>query len=128
MSDASNPFKATLKAGPGYEAPWITVEADTSDRLAELLSSLAESEALAKAAEVSELFRAAHVVSAGGTTEPAPAATQTQNTTAPAGGGLKTCAHGVRKKVTGSNHRGPWTGFFCPLDKNDPNKCEVEWG
>lgn len=128
MSDL--PIKATLKAGAGYEAPWLTVDADNPDELVARLDRLAEVGALGKVAEVAELFRAGHAVAAGlppaaqgatvthingGAAEPAPA------------GQVKTCAHGVRKRVEGTNNRGKWVGWFCPLEKGNPNQCAPEW-
>jgi hypothetical protein len=33
------------------------------------------------------------------------------------------CAHGPRLRKSGTNARGPWVGWFCQLDRNDPNNC-----
>ena len=38
------------------------------------------------------------------------------------------CKHGKRVRRTGTNSRGPWVGYFCPTEKGDPDKCDVEWG
>lgn len=128
MSEA--PFKATLKAGGGYEAPWITVDGDSVADLEVKLDALTES-VLTKVVEVAELLRAAHTVVAGGNA----GATTGQNTTQDAtvtsstgGSGLKTCEHGVRVKREGTNARGKWTGYFCALPKGSPGACEVIWG
>lgn len=42
----------------------------------------------------------------------------------PAGGGHN-CAHGAMTRRTGTSAKGPWTGFFCPLPKGDPNQCKA---
>jgi len=126
------PIKATLKAGPGYEAPWLTVDASTPDELKQRLQALTE-EHLQVVADVAALFRGAHTAAAGGATVPAPAApapaaqsatpTQTQQ-----GGQLRTCAHGVRVERSGTGKKGPWVGYFCSLPKGTPGACEVVWG
>lgn len=131
MSDESLPFKATLKAGAGYEAPWVTVDAATGAELVARLDELTQ-DVLAKVTDTASLFRAAHAVSAGfgeqattgAAAKPAaqPAAEQKSNVTA-----LKTCEHGVRVKRSGTSKRGDWTGYFCPLEKGNPNQCDPIW-
>jgi hypothetical protein len=84
-----------------------------------------------KAAEVAALVRAAAVVTDTftPTQDAAPQQVQPQQTQqqAPAGP-VYTCVHGKRTERTGTNARGAWTGYFCPLKKGDPNQCEVVWG
>jgi hypothetical protein len=43
MDDA--PYTVTLKAGSGYDAPWIIVKADTADRLVARLNELQNKDA-----------------------------------------------------------------------------------
>lgn len=38
--------------------------------------------------------------------------------------GVPTCSHGTRVHRTGVGKNGPWTAWFCPTDKDDPNKCK----
>lgn len=128
------PIKATLKAGPGYEAPWLTVDASTPDELVARLQGLAESH-LQVVADVAALFRNAHTVAAGGVTVPqveapaaVPAATVTQSAPPVQNGGeLRTCQHGVRTKRTGTGRTGAWTAYFCSLPKGTPGACEPIW-
>lgn len=128
------PIKATLKAGPGYEAPWLTVDASTPDELVARLQGLSENH-LQVVADVAALFRGAHTVAAGGATvapaQPAPAAqpaTVTQSAPPVQNGGeLRTCQHGVRTKRTGTGRTGPWTAYFCTLPKGTPGACEPIW-
>lgn len=52
--------------------------------------------------------------------------------TAPAGdipptSGVHSCAHGVMTQRSGTNARGAWTGYFCPLPKGDPNQCKAQF-
>jgi hypothetical protein len=44
-------------------------------------------------------------------------------TTPPADTPAHVCAHGPRLRKSGTNARGPWVGWFCQLDRNDPNNC-----
>lgn len=124
------PIKATLKAGQGYDAPWLTVDASTPDELKQRLEALTEDH-LQVVADVAALFRNAHVVAAGGATVAATAAPAAQSAT-PAqnqqGGQLRTCAHGVRVERNGTGKKGPWVGYFCSLPKGSPGACEVVWG
>lgn len=48
--------------------------------------------------------------------------------TPPPSGGVpegRECAHGARKRGSGTSARGAWTGWFCPLEKGDPNQCKA---
>jgi len=38
--------------------------------------------------------------------------------------GIPTCAHGQRVHRKGTSQKGPWSAWFCPTDKDDPNKCK----
>lgn len=127
MSKAEAPFKATLKAGGGYEAPWVTVDGDTAKDLEDKLDSLTEG-VLQKVAEVAELLRSAHTVVAGVTEQPVQSAQGATVTQHPASTGLKTCEHGVRVQRSGNGKKGPWTGYFCALPKGTPGACDVVWG
>lgn len=117
----AGPFKATLKAGGGYEAPWVTVEAEDAVDLETKLDTLTEG-VLQKLADLASLFRAAHNATLVTTGEVTPQA-QTQGTPNNVTQ-LKTCAHGVRQKKSGTNSRGPWVGYFCPQPRNAADRCE----
>lgn len=120
------PFKATLKAGGGYEAPWLTVDGDSTEDLAEKLDAVTE-ELLQKIADTAALFRAAHTVAAGGVTTDASdsdsGATVTQLNT---GSELKTCNHGVREYRSGTKNGKDWGAWFCP-SKNKSDQCKPIW-
>lgn len=34
------------------------------------------------------------------------------------------CQHGARVENSGRSARGPWKAWFCPLDRDDPNRCK----
>lgn len=84
---------------------------------------------LTKATEVAALLRSHGVVTdvLQGNNDN----TQGPKDSEPGGGGgatiTRVCAHGKRTKRTGTNNRGAWTGWFCPLPKGDPNQCAVDW-
>lgn len=37
------------------------------------------------------------------------------------------CDHGARIKRTGTNARGAWTGWFCPLPRDSPGQCKPQY-
>lgn len=71
MTESSAPLRATLKAGTGYEVPWVTVEADNPNDLEQKLRGIIDSKVLETVAEAASLFQATQNVVAG--TQGAPA-------------------------------------------------------
>lgn len=134
MSESQDrPLKATLKAGGGFEAPWLTIDADNAEDLYNRLQDVTahDGQLLAKIAEVAEQLRAAHTVYVTPASQPASSgfgsgATQTHSEPAPSGQ-VKTCPHGTRTRREGNGSKGKWVGYFCPLPKGDPNQCKPEW-
>lgn len=39
----------------------------------------------------------------------------------------KTCKHGTMKHNSGEKNGKPWEGWFCPADRNAPDKCDPVW-
>lgn len=37
------------------------------------------------------------------------------------------CVHGPRQYKSGAGAKGPWQGWMCPAQRNDPTKCEPQW-
>lgn len=75
MSDS--PIKATLKSGTGYDAPWLTVDADNPADLEQRLRGIIDSKVMETVAEAASLFQA--TTSAAPLTQPqAPAQQQEQ--------------------------------------------------
>lgn len=56
MSDS--PIKATLKAGPGYDVPWLTIDADNPSDLEQKLRGIIDSKVLETVAEAASMFQA----------------------------------------------------------------------
>lgn len=136
--EGTAPLKATLKAGAGYEAPWLTVNGDNAEDLYHRLQDVVSNDGtlLTTLAEVAEQFRAAHVVAAGLPKEQPQSGwggnqqqgNQGGGSEPPPAGKAHTCPHGVRIRREGTGSKGKWVGFFCPLKKGDPNQCDPEWG
>ena len=40
---------------------------------------------------------------------------------------LRTCKHGKRTRREGDSSKGHWVGYFCPLQKGDPDQCKAEF-
>lgn len=55
-------------------------------------------------------------------------ASATYTHTAPAAGQTATspyaCSHGARVRKSGGQGKDSWEGYFCPLMKSDPNRCQ----
>ena len=140
MSEQGAPLKVTLKAGTGYDAPWITVEADSPDELNRRLDALGQSGALGQAAAVGVEFAAAFNAAAGlgakpvqteGTQQKAAWGGGQQQNTQPqqqdGGGPAPQCQHGARVFKSGNGKKGPWSAWMCPARQGDPSRCEPQW-
>lgn len=125
VQEQDRPFKATLKAGGGYEAPWLTIEATDADDMDAKLDSVTEG-LLQKVVDVADLFRASHIALIG-LSSPAPEAAPAQSAQGATVTQMKTCQHGVRTRKEGNNSRGKWVGYFCP-ERNKAAQCEPIWG
>lgn len=155
MSDSKS-YKATLKAGGGYEEPWLTVEADSTAELADKLQAAETTGILALIGRVAGAFRAHSLVGSQlGATPVAPpqAAPQyagqapaqqypQQAPTAPQGG-YQAPAQGVPNPNTAQPppgvvapacHHGPkrWVNgkygpfWGCPAPKGAPDQCPIQ--
>lgn len=78
MSDL--PIKSTFKSGAGFDAPWLTIDANDPTDLALKLDAIIASEVLTKVIAVADLFKAANTAGPLVTPEPQQAApVQQQN-------------------------------------------------
>lgn len=55
---SESPIKATLKAGTGYDVPWLTIDATDPNDLEQKLRGIIESKVLETVAEAASLFQA----------------------------------------------------------------------
>lgn len=146
MSDENAAITATLKAGTGYDSPWLVVRADTPDQMVQLLDKVAESGVLAKLVNTSAELIALNNVNAGlggkavqveaaagnvtqgpwtqqGTSPARPApAPQAQAAPGPS------CQHGpmtFRQSKPGAAK--VWKGYFCPTPQGTPDQCPPQF-
>lgn len=75
------PIKATLKSGTGYDAPWLTVDADNPNDLEQKLRGIIDSKVLETVAEAASMFKATQ--NAAPLTQPQPALTPNSTDGAP---------------------------------------------
>lgn len=127
----------TLKAGPGFEVPWIVRHANTVAEAVEFMQDPQLDELMdltaRKAKEFAKAYggsQAAPKASGGGSwgnkTPAAPAAS---------GGAVEwdaeaeeyTCNHGGATQRKGESAKGPWTGYFCPQPKGSPDQCSPKF-
>lgn len=106
----------------------MNFRADTAEELNALLDEVLAQETVDKAMSVAALFTGAQVVHS-----PAPAPAAPAAEAAPAAapvGQVKTCAHGVRTRRTGTNAKTgkAWVGHFCPQPKGAPDQCDPVFG
>lgn len=122
-------IKVTLKAGQGYDAPWITVQGDRPEEVAAKLDALGEATFQA-AVNASTALQAIFAAGKGlGAT-----ATRAESVReAPAGGSGDTattpvCVHGARVRRTSKPGARPaWGAWFCPQPQNATDKCDPIW-
>lgn len=75
-----------------------------------------------KATEVAAFFVAGQTVVDGGLKGGGSAPVQSSSS-----GGGRTCSHGNRVRREGDGRTGHWVGWFCPLEKGNPNQCKPEF-
>ena len=135
MTENNTGVTVTLKAGVGFEAPWIVIHAsDVGDALKQVdtgdFATLAE-----RTVSAAEFFRAAHRVKTELGAPPQAAAPSWSDQgsqqapvqqAAPQGG--KQCAHGAmvyREAKAGSGK--DWKAYFCPTPQGTANQCKPEF-
>lgn len=150
---AEGKIVATLKAGRDYDAPWITIGADTPAELAALVDAAGQAGLGALVANAARGLQSVYNVAATGqvtqvgyeqnaapvavqagpvapTAAPpvaAPAAPAAPAPTAPQAE-AKFCPHGQRTLYNGTKNGRAYTAFFCPLPKGHPDQCGPVWG
>lgn len=145
----SDPVKVTLKAGSGYDAPWITISGKTVNDVHYLMEKEDGADLMQLMAVVSGAGKAFNQLWSGkgapeprtqgkpqGANAPSPEKDQdpfnpkpVEDDAPPFGGAPSepTCKHGLMKKTL---HKGV-TGYICqgkddegnPLDRQDPRRC-----
>jgi hypothetical protein len=110
----------------------LNIRGESAEEVERLFDEITSGEFVDKATEVANLVRLAAGVSVSAQADTAadqqsvqsqPAQSQPQTS-----GQIHTCAHGKRTEYHGTNTRGAYTAYFCPLKKGDPAQCEPVWG
>lgn len=124
----------TLKAGTGYEAPWIVVRGKTPT---DVLSQLADQNFDQLVREVVPQYGAdfylawQKVKQARGGQAQQGQSQAVRNVVNATGGTVvdetRTCVHGDRVRRTGQSAKGAWVGWFCPTPKGTPGQCKPEF-
>lgn len=128
-------LKVTLKAGPGYEAPWITVQADDPRELAKYLDAITDVVAPA-AVNASQglqgVYNVAHGLGATVERTERQERTEYRDTTPRDTGGAPdaapTCVHGpMIRRTSKPGDAKKWGAYFCPQPRTATDKCDPIW-
>lgn len=124
MSEKTADLRATLKAGTGYDAPWLTVDAATPDELEFKLKALAEGGALEAVVNAANMLKAVNNAApiAAEVASPPPAAPQ-QGWSQPAAQAPVEPSWGHRPQQQAAPAAQPGVqlhpeGITCPVDGN----------
>lgn len=153
MTEKTQALRATIKAGAGYEVPWLTVDADNPAELEQRVRAVIDSRVLETVAEAASLFQAtqnaAPLVNNQQQQAPAQqaapqqqsqgwgaAAQQPQQQSAPQGGGIQlhpegkqcNCGATLQYKVVNRRSDGKQFKFWaCPNQKNRDDGHDTEF-
>lgn len=117
-NNAEGKVVTTIKYGAGFDAPWTVIH---SNSVEEAEATLNEAKRLLElTAKVAKFAKSLD----SGTAPAAPRGGQSRPASAPPGQAAKSCAHGEMTYRTGNGAKGPWKGYFCPLEKGDPDQCK----
>lgn len=139
---AEGKIVATLKSGRDFDAPWITIGADTPEELAALVDRAGQAGLGAAVANAARGFQGTYSVAATGqvqqvayeTTAPtapaqaAPPAAPVASAPAAPPANAMFCSHGQRTERKGEKNGRKWVAHFCPLPKGHPDQCDAIWG
>lgn len=138
----------TLKAGGGYEAPWLVIRADTPEQLTQRLDAVIE-----KGIDAAVILAAQSLAREwGGNTAPAVSGQANVESTlggqvvqdtpgftsapqqpaapapaAPSGGLAPICQHGAMNYKSGEKNGRTWQAYMCPTPKGTPDQCSPQW-
>lgn len=119
----------TLKAGAGFNSPWLVFHANSVEEALESLKHPDLDELMDLTARQGKALEKAYSGSQG-FSKPASASTGYKAPSEPAGAVAwdeeereYTCVHGGAIQRKGESAKGPWTGYFCPQPKGAPDQC-----
>jgi hypothetical protein len=138
VSENNTGVTVTLKAGQGFEAPWIVIHAENVADAKDQIDQGVFAELAERTVAAAEFFRAAHNVKKGLAANEAASAPAQQdggasnyatNSGAPAQQGEgKTCIHGAMtyREGVGKQSGKPYKAYFCPAPKGSA-QCSPEF-
>lgn len=121
---------ATLKAGAGYDSPWLVFHGASVTELLEMMSDPNFPKLLtwttASAQKFGEGWKptgpVSDLVKTASTPQGKPeAATNT-------GGNTPYCKHGAMTPRSGFKNGRAWSGHFCPTPQGTPDQCSPKFG
>jgi hypothetical protein len=128
VTDPKSEIVVTLKAGTGFDSPWVVVHADTIDSALDKLSDESLPELLQQTGKAAKYFQnnyqpAPKKESSGGGSNRGSGGGNRRGGNFNSGSsdspGNDDCSHG-RNKRSGSKNGKPWTAYFCADDLCDP--------
>lgn len=127
----------TVKAGAGYDAPWIVLHATSmadateqlnSDEFTELMDLTArKGKEFAKAFGGSQSFSKPSGGGGWGNKTSAASSSPAGAVEWDAEAEEYTCVHGGAVQRKGESDKGPWTGYFCPQPKGSGDNCSPKF-
>lgn len=120
---------ATLKAGAGYDSPWLVFHGSSVTELLEMMSDPNFPKLLTWTTSAAQKFgegwkptgNVSDLVKTPATPQGKPeAATNTGNT--------PYCKHGAMTPRSGFKNGRAWSGHFCPTPQGTPDQCSPKFG
>lgn len=131
--DDSREVSVTLKAGAGYDAPWIVFRASSAGEVASMMrDAFSDAQLHEVVLRAAQLFRMPQPAPQAAPQAAPPQPQQNsggwqsapQNSTPP-GMDAPTCPHGPRIYKSGTSARGNWSAWFCPAGRE--SGCKPMW-
>lgn len=128
IDDAAREVSVTLKAGAGYDAPWIVFRASSAGEVASMMREAFSNDQLHEVVlKAAQLFRMPQPTPQAAPPQPQQShgGWQSSPQAAPPGMDAPTCPHGTRIYKSGTSARGNWSGWFCPAGRE--SGCKPIW-
>ena len=130
IEDSAREVSVTLKAGAGYDAPWIVFRASSAGEVASMMREAFSNDQLHEVVlKAAQLFRMPQPTPQAAPPQPQPQQNHggwnSAPQAAPPGMDAPTCPHGTRIYKSGTSARGNWSGWFCPAGRE--SGCKPIW-
>ncbi|TDB90934.1 hypothetical protein E1264_03770 [Actinomadura sp. KC216] len=116
---------ATVKAGSGYDAPWLVARGPSAKAIvAEMRTWFGEGGLIHATAETAKAFKKVTGNDRPAASGGAAPSQRSPQSSLPPGVEPKSCQHGEMVFRSGTNAKGTWKGFFCPTPKGTEGQCK----